>query len=57
MDSKNQVFEIEYCVNCGKETQYKKGDHIDTKISYIEGAGQLCSRCHYNQVFIKQSLH
>ena len=23
MDSKNQVFEIEYCVNCGKETQYK----------------------------------
>ena len=45
--------ELELCVNCGKETRYKKSDHIDTRLGYIEGAGQLCSRCSYTKTFIK----
>ena len=47
--------EIEYdtCVVCGKETKYKKSDHIDTRMGYIEGSGQLSSRCNYNRTFIK----
>ncbi len=46
--------EIDPCIQCGKDTNYKKRDHIDTRIGYIEGAGQLCPRCHYNDTFIKK---
>ena len=53
MDNSSPEFEIEYCVNCGEETPYKKDDHVDQRINYIEGAGQLCSRCMYNQTFYK----
>ena len=37
-----------------EETNYKKSDHIDHRMGYIEGAGQLCSRCNYNEKFIKR---
>ena len=33
------------CVSCDKETIYNKEDHIDFRIGYIEGAGQLCLDC------------
>ena len=46
--------EVELCVNCGKETQYKKSDHVDTRSGYIEGAGQLCSKCSYTKSFYKE---
>ncbi len=36
---------IEQCVMCGANTQYRFNDHIDTRIGYIEGAGQLCNKC------------
>jgi hypothetical protein len=36
---------IEQCVMCGADTQYRFHDHIDTRIGYIEGAGQLCTKC------------
>jgi hypothetical protein len=55
MDSTSQEFEIEYCVNCGEKTKYKMSDHIDMRINYIEGVGQLCSRCSYHQTFYKQN--
>jgi|TARA_B100000586_G_C20080173_1_gene414993 hypothetical protein len=41
------------CVGCGAVTKYKKSDHVDTRMGYIEGAGQLCPRCNYNETFIK----
>ncbi len=53
MGSTNKEQEIDYCVNCGAETKYKKTDHIDHRTGYIEGAGQLCTRCFYNHRFIK----
>jgi uncharacterized protein CbrC (UPF0167 family) len=34
------------CVLCGVETPYKRSTHIDMRIGYIEGAGQLCARCY-----------
>ena len=37
--------EIEICVSCGKETQYKKDDDVTHRHNYIEGAGQLCLEC------------
>lgn len=33
------------CVLCGNETQYDIETHIDYRIGYIEGAGQLCEKC------------
>jgi len=36
---------IEKCVVCGEDTQYHFHDHIDTRIGYIEGGGQLCTKC------------
>ena len=36
------------CIMCGVETPYDFETHIDLRIGYIEGAGQLCSAC-YNQ--------
>jgi hypothetical protein len=37
---------IEKCILCGKDTTYHFNDHIDFRIGYIEGAGQLCKSCH-----------
>jgi len=56
MAIKNKNNEIEFCVQCGTETQYKKHDSVDYRIGYIEGAGQLCNKCQksYNKLkFIK----
>ena len=36
----------ELCITCKKETKYHKDDHIDFRLGYIEGAGQLCVDCH-----------
>ena len=33
------------CVTCNKESLYDKEEHIDFRIGYIEGAGQLCLDC------------
>jgi hypothetical protein len=36
----------DHCIMCGVETPYDYETHIDLRIGYIEGAGQLCSRCY-----------
>lgn len=36
------------CILCGVETPYDYETHVDLRIGYIEGAGQLCSGC-YNK--------
>ena len=37
--------EKDKCVICGKETIYPKNTHIDMRVGYVEGAGQLCFEC------------
>lgn len=37
--------EMEECIVCGIETNEPKDKHIDFRYNYIEGAGQLCSKC------------
>ena len=32
-------------VNCKRETLYDKETHIDFRLGYVEGAGQLCLDC------------
>jgi hypothetical protein len=36
----------EICILCGKETTVDVSTHIDFRIGYIEGAGQLCIECY-----------
>ena len=38
-------FEREECIKCGEETKYNKSDHVDKRVGYIDGAGQLCNNC------------
>ena len=45
-ESKDNNFD--HCIMCDVETTYLKSTHIDMRIGYIEGAGQLCSKC-YNK--------
>jgi hypothetical protein len=33
------------CVNCKRETLYNKEEHVDYRLGYIEGVGQLCLDC------------
>ncbi len=40
------------CVCCGVETLYDVETHIDFRIGYIEGCGQLCLDC-YGEVYVK----
>lgn len=37
--------DVERCVQCGKDTGVLKSSNIDGRLSYVEGAGQLCSMC------------
>lgn len=37
------------CILCGVETAYDESTHIDMRVGYIEGAGQLCSQCYKNR--------
>ena len=34
------------CVLCGVETPYDYETHVDIRIGYIEGIGQLCKMCY-----------
>jgi len=36
---------LEICVSCGKETEVDIRTHIDFRVGYIEGVGQLCLDC------------
>jgi hypothetical protein len=38
------------CVICEKKSIYDKEEHIDFRLGYVEGAGQLCLDC-YGKVY------
>ena len=40
------------CVSCGCKTSYDKTDHVDFRLGYIEGSGQLCLDC-YEKIYMK----
>ena len=47
---------MEKCVSCGINTGYSINDHVDSRKTYVDGAGQLCSDCFievYNKVHKK----
>lgn len=47
--------EMDKCVFCNKDTEYSKDIHIDERLHYIEGAGQLCKEC-YDKIYNKDKL-
>jgi len=38
---------FDHCILCGVETAYKRSTHVDMRIGYVEGAGQLCPKCYH----------
>ena len=40
----SEIYEI--CIKCGTQTTTLKTAHIDFRIGYVEGAGQLCRECY-----------
>ena len=40
----NDIYED--CILCGEKTTTLKTAHVDFRIGYIEGAGQLCRDCY-----------
>jgi hypothetical protein len=44
-DFKKVVSEMEECIVCGVDTNEPKDKHIDYRYNYVEGVGQLCSKC------------
>ena len=36
----------EMCIMCSKETTTLKSTHVDFRVGYVEGAGQLCWECY-----------
>lgn len=46
---------IDKCILCGEDTKYRFNDHVDMRVGYIEGAGQLCTKCN-NQATERRHL-
>lgn len=44
--------EMDKCINCGCDTIYPVNMHIDFRMNYIEGAGQLCEKC-FHHIYLK----
>ena len=42
----SNIIEMEHCISCGVSTPYEKSQHVDMRMGYIEGAGQMCEGCH-----------
>ena len=40
-----KVSKMDECIVCGVETNEHKDKLIDYRYNYVEGAGQLCSKC------------
>ena len=38
---------LDSCVICNVETSYGISTHVDERNYYIQGAGQLCEKCHF----------
>ena len=41
----------EQCVVCKQKTLYNKTDHIDFRIGYVQGVGQLCLDC-FGKIYV-----
>ena len=57
---KHKPLEFEKCVSCGVHTTDLITTHVDQRLYYVEGAGQLCKRCYniiYNSFYTPLTYH
>ena len=47
------VSDIDLCVFCGVETEYKKDTPVEKRYGYIKGAGQLCRKC-FHEIYVQR---
>ena len=47
------VSDIDLCVLCGVETEYKKDTPVEKRYGYIKGAGQLCRKC-FHEIYVQR---
>jgi hypothetical protein len=55
MKTKTNNMAKDKCIVCSIETAYDETTHIDMRIGYVEGAGQLCKSC-YNATYSRKLL-
>ena len=46
---------LDNCVMCNKATEYAQHVHVNKRIGYIQGAGQLCIDCN-KEMNLKSNL-
>jgi hypothetical protein len=45
------------CVICYRETEYDVDTHVDERINYVDGVGQVCTECSQNgNIFSRKSI-
>lgn len=42
------VIKFDKCVICEVETEEPESKHVDYRMYYVDGAGQLCKECYEN---------
>ena len=40
------INELESCIICKQQTEYKRKTHIENRGCYVKGVGQLCRPCY-----------
>lgn len=40
----------ELCISCGMDTLYDFETHVDHRVGYLDGVGQLCLKCFEGQI-------
>ena len=54
-DNYDKIFnKKDKCISCNQDTLYGEHDHVDFRMGYIEGAGQLCLNC-YDEIYVKKN--
>ncbi len=41
--------EKDKCILCGQDSPYEFETHIDYRVGYVEGSGQLCVDCYLSE--------
>lgn len=53
LDKKIEKTEEE-CITCGNSTGVREDTHVDERLYYVEGAGQLCPNC-YKTIYTEKN--